>query len=172
MVNNVFTEDTVSEIAVERIPARYFPDYEHFHTHCVIDGQLYTLENVSSVPKENWNLNFTSILVGNEEVTVSNQCVYGVDGIYAMSVGDFLIETLIGSCGAPSPASASFEDTIWLDSTTEWYTVPCQPWYIKNLINKGNASFESIDANMQAIATSITSEMRKQGTDWDYRRGD
>jgi hypothetical protein len=34
------------------------------------------------------------------------------------------------------------------------------------LVNKGFGSFESIDRNMQSVATAVTSEMRKQGSDY------
>jgi hypothetical protein len=56
------------------VPEDDFPDYEDFNAPCVIDGQVYTLNNVSIVPKESHS--FSSILVGKEKVTVPSQCIY------------------------------------------------------------------------------------------------
>jgi hypothetical protein len=120
MVDNVFTEDTVSEIAAERPPPQMVPGYKQFNTPCVIYSQLYTVDNVSSVPKE--NRNFSSILVGNDNIAVPNQCLYGIDGTYALSVGDFLNETLIEHCG--TSAIVKFN---WPTNDVDWNMINCHP---------------------------------------------
>jgi hypothetical protein len=45
--------------------------------------------------------------------------------------------------------------------------VVCRDWWLKSLFNNGNATFGTIDANMEAIAVAITNVMRRQGIDWD-----
>jgi hypothetical protein len=87
--------------------------------------------------------------------------MYDVNGVYALSMSDFLNSTLIENCSLP--ASINFDSST---TTADWNALICRSWYIENLVNKGSASFASIDANMQSIATSITNEMRKQGTGW------
>jgi hypothetical protein len=99
----VFTENTISEVAVMQPPSesgKIFPNYEQFITPCVVDGKMYTLDNISFVPKE--NRNFSSILVGSKNVTVPDQCMYGVYGIYVLSLRAFLISALVGNCTVPS----------------------------------------------------------------------
>jgi hypothetical protein len=72
-------------------------------------------------------------------------------------------ETLFGNC-ILSGGSNDFPGC-----EKDYDSLVCELPYIKGLVNKGNASFQSIDYNMQSIATAITSEMRKQGTDYSKR---
>jgi hypothetical protein len=65
-------------------------------------------------------------------------------------------EALIGNCSVGTFYSP-------LGNSNE--LLNCNPWYLKSLGNKKDASFKSIDANMQYIVTAITSEMCKQGND-------
>ncbi|KAJ4383389.1 hypothetical protein N0V86_001436 [Didymella sp. IMI 355093] len=95
-------------------------------------------------------------------MTVPSQCIYGVYGVWALSLVDFMSDVLPGNCIAPS--RINFDG----DETDDYQSLDCEPWTLKGLANKGNASFQSIDANMQSVAMAVTSEMRKQGTDWDY----
>lgn len=70
---------------------------------------------------------------------------------------EYMKSMLFGDCSVLSKTK--------LDGSANKYDgAICHPWNIKGLINKGNASFESIDRNMQSIVTAITSEMRKQGS--------
>ena len=118
---------------------------------CHIDGQAYTANNVSSIPKADYN--FTNAFVGNEEISVPTQCVFGMDGSYALSLGINMKHIMLGGCVAGSE-----------NRDTE---LVCNPWYIEGLGAKGNANFETLDASMQAVALAITSEIRKQGFDYD-----
>jgi hypothetical protein len=95
-----------------------------------------------------------------KNVTVPSQCIYGVYGVWALSLIDFMSEVLPGSCLTPSIINFS-------GTEDDYGSLDCSPWNIKGLINNGNASFQSIDANMQSVAMAVTSEMRKQGTEWD-----
>lgn len=114
---------------------------------CQIDGRVYTANNVSSIPKADYN--FTNAFVGDEKISVPTQCLFGMVGMYASFLGVFMAQTMLGDC-------------INDDSTQL-----CHPWYVEGLTAERNASFETHDANMQAIALAITSEIRKQGTDYD-----
>lgn len=156
--NTVFTEDVVRDTPIVQPLGQEqnsFPNFMHLHTPCLIDGQAYDMDNISSVPMDKHK--FTSSYVGQVNMTYPTDCAYGVDGIYALSLVDFMYETLFGNCTVPS--------RINFDGDADDYnSVECKPWYLKGLLNKGNASFQSIDHNMQSIATAITSEMRKQGS--------
>jgi hypothetical protein len=95
-------------------------------------------------------------------ITFPVDCACDVDGVYALSLVDFMYETIFGNCTIPS--------RINFDGDSDDYeSVNCTPWYLKGLVNKGNASFESIDRNMQSIAVATTSEMRKRGVDQQTR---
>ncbi|KAF2849956.1 hypothetical protein T440DRAFT_508432 [Plenodomus tracheiphilus IPT5] len=156
--DTVFTETVVRDTPIVQLPGQeqnVYPHFMHFHTPCLIDGQAYTMENISLVPKE--GRNFTSSFVDQVNMTFPTECAYKVDGVYAMSFVDFMNETLFGDCITPS--NVNFEG-----DPEEYNTLRCEPWYLKGLVNGGNASFQSIDHNMESVATAITSEMRKQGT--------
>lgn len=93
-------------------------------------------------------------------MTVPSQCIYGIYGVWALSLIDFMSEVFPGYCLAPGILNFS-------GAEDDYASLDCSPWNIKGLVNKGNASFQSTEANMQSIAMAVTSEMRKQGTDWD-----
>jgi len=40
-------------------------------------------------------------------------------------------------------------------------------WWLKSLFNDGNATFNTIDANMEAVAVAMTNELRRTGSAWD-----
>ncbi|KAJ8106623.1 hypothetical protein OPT61_g9414 [Boeremia exigua] len=159
--NTLFTENTVSETPIHQgreFASSSIPSFLRFHTPCLIDGQEYTVENISLVPKDNHN--FTSSFIDDENVTFPTECAYGIFGIYALSLIDFMSDTLLGNFTPPNRI-------VFTGQPDDYNSVVCSPWYLKGLVNKGNASFASIDAAMQAIASAVTSEMRKQGSDWN-----
>jgi hypothetical protein len=150
-----FTETVVREIPMTRGGEHPFPDVEHFHTPCLLDGQEYTVENISLVPSDRHN--FTTSIMDQVNMTFPAECTYQIDGTYLMGFSDFMNTTLFGNC--ISPARINFKGR-----QDDYNTLICDQWYLKSLVNKGNASFQSIDQNMESIATAITSEMRTQGT--------
>ncbi|KAF1933598.1 uncharacterized protein M421DRAFT_984 [Didymella exigua CBS 183.55] len=49
-----------------------------------------------------------------------------------------------------------------------WRTADCKDaWWLRSLYNDGNATFNSIDANMEAVAVAMTNELRRTGSAWD-----
>jgi hypothetical protein len=72
-------------------PQKYNPDYEHFHTPCVVNGKVLT-----TMPK--FKYNFPSGYIYKSDGTVFDQCAYGVASVYASSVAAFMKEALIGNC--------------------------------------------------------------------------
>lgn len=156
-----FKETIIAETPVLQPPGQdnhTFPNFERFHTPCQIDGNVYTAENVSLIPKDNHN--FTLTMVGDEQISVPTQCVFGMYGVYALSLGDFMSETMFGDCTVPSRITFGMK-------TEDYVALMCYPWYIKGLAAQGNATFETLDANMQSVALAITSEIRNQGSDFD-----
>jgi hypothetical protein len=116
------------------------------------------MDNISSVPADAHN--FTTNLIDDVNVTFPADCAYQVDGAYASSFIDFMSTTLFGE--GIAPARVNFNGDI-----DDYNTLMCTPWYLKGLVNRGNASFQTIDHNMESVAVAITSEMRKQGTGWN-----
>jgi hypothetical protein len=162
--NGVFTETVVKDTPIVQPIGQIHngvPDYIHLHTPCLIDGQAYTTDNISSVPRDQHD--FMSSYVDQVNVTFPTDCGYGVEGFYASSLIGYMWETLFGNCTL-SGGGIDFPGR-----EKDYDSLVCEPPYIKGLVNKGNASFQSIDHNMQSIATAITSEMRKQGTDYSKR---
>lgn len=157
---NVFTETVVRETPITQPPGQVnnsFPNFLHLHTPCVIEDQIYTIDNISSVPREGHN--FTSDYVNGVNTTFPTECAYGASGVYAMGLGDFMVDAMMGNCSAPSRINFNGD-------ADDYNALVCSPWQIKTLINKGLSSFESIDRNMQSVANAVTSEMRKQGSSY------
>ena len=150
--NARYNETIIAETPVLQPPGQNesidYPEFQHFHTPCQIDGQVYTANNVSSIPKANYN--FTNAFVRDEEISVPTQCVFGMNGVYALILGTFMKEAMLGDCFADKGTNKL-----------------CDPWYIEGLRANRSASFETLDANMQAVALATTSEIRKRGLDYD-----
>jgi hypothetical protein len=155
--DTIFTETVLRDTPVlqQKGSTNPYADFKHFHTPCIIDGHAYTMDNISSVPQDKHN--FTTNLIDDVNVTFPVDCAYEVDGTYASSFIDFMSTTLFGEC--VTPGRVNFNGDV-----DDYKTLACTPWYLKGLVNQGNASFHSIDHNMESIAVAITSEMRKQGT--------
>lgn len=153
--NARFYETIIAETPVLQPPGqehRSFPNFQHFHMPCQIDGQVHTANNIYSIPKADYN--FTKAFVGDEEISVPTQCVFGMLGLYALTLGSFMRQMMLGDCGPRlRDDNTQFQD--------------CDPWYIEGLGANNSASFETLDASMQAVALAITSEIRKQGLDYD-----
>lgn len=116
------------------------------------------MDNMSSLPMDG-HITFSQ-RVGKGEMTFPTGCAaYGINGTYVTSLVDFMSEIFSGNFG--------LSDQLFFTGTQEAYDAArCNPWNLKGLINRGNAGFESIDLNMQFIATVITSEMRRQGGEY------
>jgi hypothetical protein len=158
--DTIFTETILNETPIRQPPGQddiTFPNFLHLHTPCVIDDQIYTINNISSVPREGHN--FTSAYIDGVNTTFPMECAYGSTGIYMKTLGTFMIEAMMGNCSATSTAK-------FRGRPNDYNSVICSPWQIKTLVNKGYGSFESIDRNMESVATAVTSEMRKQGSDY------
>lgn len=159
--NAIFTETVINETPIKRPPGQgndMFDYSLHLHTPCIIDDQIYTIDNISSVPRE--GRNFTTDYVNGVNMTFPRECAYGAGGIYKLALHDFMVDAMMGNCSAPGRINFNGDED-------DYNALVCSPWQIKTLIHKGLSSFESIDRNMQSIATAVTSEMRKQGSDYD-----
>lgn len=159
--NARFEEAIIAETPVLQPPeesTKSLPDFEHFHTPCQVDGQEYTVNNVSLIPKDNHN--FTRTFVDDRNISVPNECLFGMSGLYALNLGEFMSETMLGDCVVPNRINFGAK-------TEDYVALICNPWFIKGLAAQGNATFKTLDANMQSVALAITSEIRKQGSDYD-----
>lgn len=161
----IFTEHVVRETMIP-VPRDQPTPFGKLHLPCVVDGQVYTTSNISSVPKDKHN--FTSIIVDNINTTCPTECVYGFDYDYTNSLLDFMGETLNGKCSTSNDVDyGDVELKDWRGLENDYRTLSCDSWSIKSLLNRGNATFESMDTNMQTVANAITSEIRKRDGDQD-----
>jgi hypothetical protein len=161
--DTVFTETLIRDTPIPIAPGLdsgiAFPDHQMYNEHCVVDGQPVTLDNASSISADGRNLNTT--LIGGTNVSVPHQCFFEVKGNHLRALSKFLAEALDGGCTMPS--TSYFR----VGSPKDWTTATCDGWWLKSMYNKGNATFKSIDANMEAVAVAITNKMRRQGSGWD-----
>jgi hypothetical protein len=156
--DTIFTETVVNETPIMQLEGQDISelhDYIHLHTPCRIDNQIYTIDNISSIPRDGHN--FTSIYSNGTNMTFPTECTYGTSAIYALSLSAFINSSMVGDCITPSRINFNGDPD-------DYNSLICSPWQIKALNMKGNASFESIDHNIEAIALAVTSEIRKQGT--------
>jgi hypothetical protein len=68
--DTIFTETVVNETPIMRPPRQENPDLPHsihLHTPCRIDNQIYTMDNISSIPRDGHN--FTSIYSNGTNMT-------------------------------------------------------------------------------------------------------
>jgi hypothetical protein len=155
--DTIFTETVVNETPIMPPPGQKnpsLPNYIHLHTPCRIDNQMYTIENISSIPRDGHN--FTSFYSNGTNTTFPTECTYSTSSVYAKSLSRFINSSMVGYCTTPSRINFNGDPD-------DYNSLDCSPWQIKALNKKGYASFESIDHNVQAIALTVTSEMRKQG---------
>ncbi|KAF3035961.1 hypothetical protein E8E12_006950 [Didymella heteroderae] len=165
VVDTVYTETVVRETPANRSPDDVevsIAPQAVFNDHCIINQQPVTLENVSSIASADRTLNST--YVDGRNVSVPHECFYEFSGAYIRGVQNYLSKTLTGSC--EMPGTQSF--TIGADPRT-WRAVDCgeDTWWLRSLYNNGNATFKTIDANMEAIAVAMSNELRRTGSAWD-----
>ncbi|EUC38784.1 hypothetical protein COCCADRAFT_32149 [Bipolaris zeicola 26-R-13] len=159
--DTIFTETVINETPIK--PARSsmenrIYDFKDLHDPCIIDDQTYTRDNISSVPIQ--GNNFTTYNLYSTNTTFPTACIYGTDGIYAMSLGTFMKSLMNGNCTTIPELDAEFYKN-------DYKTLKCDPWQLETLVNNGLASFDAIDRNMQSVATAVTSEMRRKGSYYD-----
>ncbi|KAL1650635.1 hypothetical protein SLS61_005884 [Didymella pomorum] len=104
-----------------------------------------------------------STFVDGKNVSVPHECFYEFPGTYIRGIQDFLSRTLKGGCEMPSTPSL----TMGSEPRT-WRIMDCKDtWWLRSLYNDGNATFDTIDANVEAITVAMTNELRRTGTAWD-----
>jgi hypothetical protein len=161
--DTVFTETVVRQTPMEADPTDsyiisprppFLPGHTLFNDHCVIDGQPVSQTNFSSVVVNKTAVNDT--VIDGKNVSVPHECFYYITGDYFRPFSNFLASSLNGGCTRQA-----------VGERFEWTSAICDDWPIKSFANKGNATFATIDANMEAIAVAITNELRRQGSGWD-----
>lgn len=159
--DTVFTETLVRETPIDRDPYDHtiFPNHQHFNEHCIINEQPVTLANVSSF---NNHTALNTTFIDGKNVSVPHECFYHTGGIYLRALSTFLADALTGGCIMPLTTYFSADS-----GPRDWSTAECDAWWLQSLYNSGNATFNTIDANMEAVAIAITNEMRRQGSGWD-----
>jgi hypothetical protein len=161
--DTVFTETVVRQTPMEADPTDsytisprppFLPGHTLFNDHCVIDGQPVSQTNFSSVVVNKTAVNDT--VIDGKNVSVPHECFYYITGDYFRPFSNFLASSLNGGCTRQA-----------VGERFEWTSAICDDWPMKSFTNKGNATFATIDANMEAIAVAITNELRRQGSGWD-----
>ena len=155
--DTVFAETLIRETPANKEPydENIFANQQHYNDHCIINNQPVTLDNVLSTDT---NVTF----IDGKNTSVPHECFYNIDGIFLRALSVFLSESLTGGC--IMPLTSYYQRG---SGPRDWTTVECDGWWLKSLHNRGNATFETINANMEAVAVAVTNEMRRQGTGWD-----
>lgn len=164
VIDNEFTESLVRETPANKSPYDVdmsVLDQALFNDHCLVNHRPVSLDNISSIAYDNQDLNTTYF--DGRNVPVPYECFYHFPGAYIRAIQEFLSNTLKGGCSMPG--------TSYFTTGSEprkWTTVDCdKAWWLKSLFNDGNATFNTIDANMEAVAVAMTNELRRTGSAWD-----
>lgn len=164
VIDTKYKETVIRETPASRSPddvAVSIASQTLFNDHCIINDRPITLENVSSLISPDRVLNST--FVEGKNVSVPHECFFEIPGTYIRGIQEFLSKSLSGGCTMPSTQSF----TISSEPRT-WRTVDCgDAWWLRSLYNNGNATFKTIDANMEAVAVAMTNELRRTGSAWD-----
>lgn len=116
---------------------------------CYIDGVRYDEHNISSA---HWQ-NDLDMWTGNTTGGPPDQCLYRVPFTMYRSLqpGDWLSDLFNGSCTMANNLGYGQYSRRW---------PLCEKWWLSQLYNSGNATFDNISATMNSVATAITDGYR------------
>ncbi|QDS68752.1 hypothetical protein FKW77_004803 [Venturia effusa] len=148
-------------------------DRKHFNVPCVVDKHQYTLENISTLSNTNFTL-FNVTSSNGKNVAVPGECYFHFDGNYVVALKRFLAATLEGICYIPGHLEGAIDQDPQLRAELQCDSDARNVnngspnfWWLQSLYNNGNATFQSIDESLDAIATAITNKIRVLGTSSD-----
>ncbi|KAL5321699.1 hypothetical protein ACEPPN_009659 [Leptodophora sp. 'Broadleaf-Isolate-01'] len=118
---------------------------------CVINGESYSLSNISTI--DSTNITFVFVSVNGQNVSLPEQCVYGIGEIFIKALSDFMSPEMTGN-GIVSSAGGGINGML---SNPNFYS---GNWWLASLYNRGNATFDSVSANLENLATTFTNYMR------------
>jgi hypothetical protein len=111
------------------------------------DGTWYTATNISEFPTDGRNL--VDVRVGSVLIKAPEECVYTVDYEYGLALRLTLQSILDGSCTGNTRQGP--KPYCW------------DAWWLDPLYNNGRTSVESISSRIEALATAMTNEFRRNG---------
>ncbi|KAH6712933.1 hypothetical protein BKA61DRAFT_657002 [Leptodontidium sp. MPI-SDFR-AT-0119] len=118
---------------------------------CVINGESYSLSNISTI--DSTNITFVFVSVNGQNVSLPEQCVYEISEIIIKALSDFMSPEMTGN-GIVSSAGGGINGML---SNPNFYS---GNWWLASLYNRGNATFDSVSANLENLATTFTNYMR------------
>ncbi|KAL2059721.1 hypothetical protein VTL71DRAFT_10213 [Oculimacula yallundae] len=118
---------------------------------CIIEGKSYGLSNISMLAST--NMTFVFVSVNGQNVSLPEQCVYGMSGIFIKALNDFMSPEMTGN-GIVSSNGGGINGML---SNPNFYS---GNWWLASLYNRGNASFASINLTLENVATTFTNYMR------------
>lgn len=158
--NNILTEKLIKSTTaipnVEETTDGYsaFYNYTASKSPCVLDnGTWYDYGNQSRaahVPGRTWaNISLSDQLRGSRNISVPNECLYKMDGIFFSAISSFTSTLFDGTCYYNSEQSGQ------LNCGDSWWLTP--------LWGQMNASFASLDGAMTEFTTAVTNKFRMTG---------
>ncbi|KAI1857459.1 hypothetical protein JX265_011194 [Neoarthrinium moseri] len=125
-------------------------NYTALKSPCLIDGVEYDKSNFSRIPRTPGRI-FTGINVDGTEYTAPDECLYKLMWLYGHALDAFMAQTLFsGMCTYDSRQGGSLY---------------CgDAWWLSPLYNTQNASFETINSQIDQYATAVTNKFRTLGS--------
>lgn len=158
--NNVLTETLVkSTTAVpntQETTNEYsaFSNYTATRSPCPLDnGTWYDYVNQSDaahIPGRTWaNISLSGQLRGSKNISVPNECLYKMNGIFYLAISSFTSTLFDGKC--------------FYDDEQAGHINCGDAWWLTPLWGEMNASFASLDNAMTDFTTAVTNKFRMTG---------
>lgn len=169
--NGVFTERVVSKSPLNSLSSDRFDTSGHvdqphegnngnctsIRDTCLLDGKTYTAANISTVERKPGR-NFAVLGTGAEMVMVPAECLYIFSLTYGFTLGRQLSSLLRGNCYRVLDGDTDLVNCFgYADSSTEF-------WWLSPLYRSGNASFNTLQSDIEQLATTLTNFMRTTGS--------
>ncbi|KPM45328.1 hypothetical protein AK830_g1187 [Neonectria ditissima] len=140
-------------------PPWKLPDWEGVQQPCLVNGTVYASHNMTTASAslspnvratvfahtDDWACQNITEAAKYVNITAPLDCIYEPSGISNLALSEYLNTHLDLSCGQ-----------------TE-YSTTCDPWYMATLAHHGNATFATIDFEVNSLAQRLTREIRLRG---------
>lgn len=149
----------VEEIPISTTPATFqagldiLPDLMALKLPCVIGDDLYEVSNISDIDPHSFKfVNMSTSVDRGPYLTYPEPCAYGMSGIYVRALQLYL-KSALTDVGLANPRGGVTGNGILANPVFD-------KWWLASFYQQGNATFDSVTANVENVATTLTNYVR------------
>jgi len=135
----------------------FFPNYTALDIPCLLDNQLYDLSNFAALDKHKYS--FMDVVVNGANVSVPYECVYIMNGIYAIALGKYMCGDMF------TPSGTLFSGTC---SNNEGMhgLLNCQDgqFWLEKFWGSGAPNLTTVSNIMAQFSNVVSGQFRQIGT--------